>query len=115
MSAGTGFQRKQPTGWFAAGREVRCALELLSDATFKLFVWLCLHAERGRGALSATPAELARALGKKESDMHLALEELGLFSTPREPSSRSPSSVAKSFLAEQFCKFSSSTLCITLY
>jgi PAS domain S-box-containing protein len=32
-----------------------------------------------------------------------------------EPSSRSPSSVAKSFLAEQFCKFSSSTLCITLY
>ena len=38
MSAGTRFQLKQPTGWFAAGREVRCALELLSDATFKLFV-----------------------------------------------------------------------------
>ena len=76
MSGGTRFQLKQPTGWFAAGREVRCALELLSDATFKLFVWLCLHAERGRGTLSATPAELARALGKKESDMHLALEEL---------------------------------------
>ncbi len=76
MSGGTRFQLKQPTGWFAAGREVRCALELLSDATFKLFVWLCLHAERGRGALSATPAELARALGRKESDMHLALEEL---------------------------------------
>ena len=32
-----------------------------------------------------------------------------------ERSSKSPSSVAKSFLAEQFCKFSSSTLCITLY
>ena len=76
MSGGTRFQLKQSTGWFAAGREVRCALELLSDATFKLFVWLCLHAERGRGALSATPAELARALGRKESDMHLALEEL---------------------------------------
>ena len=76
MSGGTRFQLKQPTGWFAAGREVRCALELLSDATFKLFVWLCLHAERGRGTLSPTPAELARALGKKESDMHLALEEL---------------------------------------
>jgi hypothetical protein len=76
MSGGTRFQLKQPTGWFAAGREVCCALKLLSDATFKLFVWLCLHAERGRGALSATPAELAQALGKKESDMHLALEEL---------------------------------------
>jgi len=32
MSGGTRFQLKQPTGWFAAGREVRCALELLSDA-----------------------------------------------------------------------------------
>lgn len=76
MSAGTRLQLKQPTGWFAAGREVACALELLSDATFKVFVWLCLHAERSRGALSATPPELARALGKKESDLHRALEEL---------------------------------------
>jgi len=76
MTERTRFQLKQPTGWFAAGREVACALELLSDATFKLFVWLCLHAERSRGTLSATSPELARALGKKESDLHLALEEL---------------------------------------
>lgn len=76
MSGGTRFQLKQPTGWFAAGREVACALELLSDGTFKLFVWLCLHAERSRGTLSATPAQLARALRKPETDMHLALEEL---------------------------------------
>lgn len=75
MSA-TRLRLKQPTGWFAAGREVACALELLSDSTFKLFVWLCLHAERSRGALSVTRAELARALGKKESDLHLALKEL---------------------------------------
>jgi hypothetical protein len=52
------------------------ALQLLSDATFKLFVWLCLHAERNRGVVSATPGELARALGKKEDDICLALEEL---------------------------------------
>lgn len=76
MRGGTRFQLKQPTGWFAAGREVACALELLSDGTFKLFVWLCLHAERSRGAVSATPAQLARALGKKETDIHLALDEL---------------------------------------
>ena len=76
MSAGTRFQLKQPTGWFAAGQEIACALELLSDATFKLFVWICLHAERSRGTLAATPTELGRALGKKESDVHLALEEL---------------------------------------
>jgi hypothetical protein len=76
MSAGTRFQLKQPTGWFAAGQEIACALQLLSDATFKLFVWICLHAERSRGTLAATPAELARILGKKQSDVNLALEEL---------------------------------------
>ena len=76
MRQETRLQLKQPTGWFAAGREVACALELLSDATFKLFVWLCLHAERSRGVLSATPAALARALGKKQSEIHLALQEL---------------------------------------
>jgi hypothetical protein len=76
MSEETRLQLKQPTGWFAAGREVACALRLLSDAPFKLFVWLCLHAERSRGALSVTRAELARDLGKNESEIHLALEEL---------------------------------------
>jgi hypothetical protein len=70
------FQLKHTTGWFAAGREMACALELLSDSTFKLFVWLCLHAERSQGTVSATSPELARALGKKESDLQLALEEL---------------------------------------
>jgi hypothetical protein len=76
MTQGARLQLKQPNGWFAAGREVTCALELLSDPTFKLFVWLCLHAERSRGAVSITTAELARALGKKEDDIGLALEEL---------------------------------------
>jgi hypothetical protein len=76
MSTGTRLQLKQPTGWFAAGREVACALHLLSDAAFKLFVWLCLQAERARGAVAATPAELAKAVGKKESDIALAMEEL---------------------------------------
>jgi hypothetical protein len=70
------FQLKCSHGWFAAGREVVNALQLLSDSTFKLFVWLCLHAERSRGAVSATPTELARTLGKTEHDICLALEEL---------------------------------------
>jgi hypothetical protein len=70
------FQLKCSNGWFAAGREVDSALQLLSDGTFKLFVWLCLHAERSRGAVSATPAELARTLGKNEPEICLALEEL---------------------------------------
>jgi hypothetical protein len=70
------FQLKCSQGWFAAGQEVANALQLLSDGTFKLFVWLCLHAERSRGTLSARPSELARALGKNEHDIYLALEEL---------------------------------------
>lgn len=76
MKEPTRFQLKQPTGWFAAGREVACALQLLSDAAFKLFVWLCLHAERSRGVVSSTPTELARALNKKETDLLVALAEL---------------------------------------
>jgi hypothetical protein len=34
---------KRPTGWFAAGQEVATALPLLSDAAFKLYVFLCLN------------------------------------------------------------------------
>lgn len=67
---------KRQSGWFAAGQEVDCALRLLSDAGFKVFVWVCLHAERSRGAVSASPAELARTLGKTEHDICLALQEL---------------------------------------
>jgi hypothetical protein len=70
------LELKRPNGWFAAGQEVKCALELLSDGSFKLFVWLCLHADRSRGTLSGSPAELARALGKEEGDIKRALEEL---------------------------------------
>ncbi len=67
---------KHPSGWFAAGQETASALALLSDAAFKLFVWLCLHAERSRGALSVRPAEIARALRKTDTEITAALEEL---------------------------------------
>jgi hypothetical protein len=40
---------KHPTGWFAAGREVSRALPLLSDGAFKLYIHLCLTAERSTG------------------------------------------------------------------
>lgn len=70
------FHLKQSTGWFAAGRGVACALTLLSDTAFKLFFWMCLHAERSRGTLCATAAELARSLGKSETEIVAALDEL---------------------------------------
>jgi hypothetical protein len=37
---------KQPTGWFAAGREVAQALAVLSDGVFKLYIHHCLQADR---------------------------------------------------------------------
>jgi hypothetical protein len=37
---------KRPTGWFAAGQEMDAALPLLSDAAFRLYVFLCLHVNR---------------------------------------------------------------------
>jgi hypothetical protein len=67
---------KHPSGWFAAGREMANALAVLSDAAFKLFVWICLHAERSRGALAVRPAEIARALHKADAEITIALEEL---------------------------------------
>ena len=45
---------KQPTGWFAAGREFAQALTLLSDGAFKLYVYACLRADRHTGCLRAT-------------------------------------------------------------
>jgi hypothetical protein len=70
------FRLKQPCGWFAAGREVACAATLLSDAAFKLFIWLCLHADRSRGSLPAIASELARTLARTEAGISHALEEL---------------------------------------
>jgi|SRR5215831_3375291 len=67
---------KTVTGWFAAGREVTEAMGLLSDGAFKLFVWLCLHADRSRGALAAEPLAIARALGKTEAEIIANLEDL---------------------------------------
>jgi hypothetical protein len=70
------FRLKKSSAWFAAGREVACAATLLSDAAFKLFVWLCLHADRSRGSLSAVASELARMLARTEAQISHALEEL---------------------------------------
>lgn len=67
---------KRTTGWFAAGREVADALALLSDAAFKLYVWLCLHADRNRGVLNATYEELASALRKSDNEVCALIREL---------------------------------------
>jgi hypothetical protein len=67
---------KHPAGWFAAGREVSRALQLLSDGAFKLYIHLCLTAERSTGRVEADHADLAKALDKSRRSVVAYLEEL---------------------------------------
>src|SRR5207244_12037295 len=70
------LELKCASGWFAAGREVRLAATLLSDSAFKLFVWVCLHAERNSGRLRLVVTDLARSLQKTERGIELNMHEL---------------------------------------
>ena len=67
---------KQPTGWFAAGREFALAITLLSDGAFKLYVYACLRAGRHTGCLRATVEELARAVQATPSVIAMNMDEL---------------------------------------
>jgi hypothetical protein len=67
---------KQPTGWFAAGREFAQAITLLSDGAFKLYVCICLRSGRHTGCLRATLEELAQALTRSKAAIVLNLHEL---------------------------------------
>jgi hypothetical protein len=67
---------KQPTGWFAAGREVAQALALLSDRAFKLYMHLCLEADRHNGRARIESAALTRILRKDAASIEAGLDEL---------------------------------------
>jgi hypothetical protein len=70
------LQLNRPGGWFAAGQEVRQAALLLSDPAFKLFMWICLDADRSAGAIHAGVADLAAALAKSQEQIVDLLHEL---------------------------------------
>jgi hypothetical protein len=66
---------KRPTGWFAAGQEVAAALEVLSGDAFKLYVYLCLNAQRQTGRIAGQSDHAARVFpGAQQSQV--AWEEL---------------------------------------
>jgi hypothetical protein len=67
---------KQATGWFAAGDAFRKAMSLLSDGAFRLFVYLCLEANRRTGRFPATHKELAFALRKSKRAIATYVAEL---------------------------------------
>jgi hypothetical protein len=67
---------KQPTGWFAAGREVAQALALLSDGAFKLYIHLCLEADRHTGRAVIDPGAWTQILRKSPALIEAGLREL---------------------------------------
>src|SRR5918994_1069770 len=71
-----GARLKHPTGWFAAGREVSRALPLLSDGAFRLYIYVCLNADRSTGLLKIGHADLVKALGKNRRSVIAYLDEL---------------------------------------
>jgi hypothetical protein len=67
---------KHPTGWFAAGREVAAAMMLLSDGAFKLYVFLCLRADRSSARLEIDQSNVAKSLAKSRRSVIGYFEEL---------------------------------------
>lgn len=70
------LELKHPAGWFAAGQEVEHALRLLSDGAFKLYLHVCLHADRRSGQLRFRLAELAAGTGHSVRSVNRYMEEL---------------------------------------
>jgi hypothetical protein len=67
---------KNARNWFAAGIEVQQAIEILTDGAFKVFMHICLNAERATGILPTTQSELARTLDKSNGTIRKYLGEM---------------------------------------
>ena len=78
---------KRSTGWFAAGQEMAMALPLLSDAAFKLYVFLCLNVNRHSARMVWEPMELANLLQRDRAECDRCaggtLPAGGLYPAPR--------------------------------
>jgi len=67
---------KQNKGWFPAGESFLNAMSVLSDHTFKLFVFVCLSADRETATYTASSARLAEVLGRSRHTVKACLIEL---------------------------------------
>lgn len=76
MRDSSGPTLKHPTGWFAAGREMLRAVSILSDGAFKLYVHICLCADRANGKLRCDHGRFAKALNKSRRSIGSYVEEL---------------------------------------
>jgi len=62
--------------WFPAPMQWNTAIEALSDGAFKLFVYLCLNADRETAQFEFKQTVLARTLGKSRRSLARYLREL---------------------------------------
>ena len=76
MTGNQGAKLKNPTGWFPAGQEVVRASGVLSDGAFRLYMHLCLTADRSTGRLQVRHADLAKGLRRSRRSVVTYLEEL---------------------------------------
>jgi hypothetical protein len=67
---------KKPADWFAAGEGFLKAMEILSDGAFKLFVFVCLKADRHSATYRTSSEHLARALRKPLDAIESSLAEM---------------------------------------
>jgi hypothetical protein len=67
---------KQNKGWFPAGESFLNAMSVLSDRAFKLFVFVCLSADRETATYTASYARLAAVLCRSRHAVDTYLNEL---------------------------------------
>jgi len=67
---------KHASGWFAAGQEVALALEILSAEAFRLYLYLCLYAERQTGRIVWNADDAARLFHGGSEEVQAAMAEL---------------------------------------
>ena len=72
----TRMRLKHARGWFAAGQEVSWALEILSAEAFRLYLYLCLHAERQTGRIGWNADDAAHLFRCGREQVQAAMAEL---------------------------------------
>jgi hypothetical protein len=69
-------EKSNGLGWFAARREVARAMALLSDGAFKVYMYICLTADRSTGRMKVVHTDIATSLKKSRRSVVTYLEEL---------------------------------------
>ena len=70
------LQLKKATGWFPAGYGFLKAMTILSDGPFKVFVYLCLKADRQTATCQSSYQRLAAGVGKSRHTVEAYVAEL---------------------------------------